>query len=286
MRPESAWAFGDLVPVEDEAFVALMNEAFSDYLAGPAHMDVAAIRAFFQAGAVDRTRSVVAREQGRLVGAALVGTRGDLWRVATMGIVPSQRRRGLGNELLSRVLAQARQHGCRELQLEVFERNSGALSLYLRHGFLRKRRLNGWSTTESPRVHAAVPPCSFIEAGDIAALGPLRDFPELPWQNSPWGASQAPQPLTYLCAEGMAVAVSGVSSDTPVLRSVFIGAKRPASDLALLLHALRAQFADKRWMAPAFWPEEFDSAFEEAGFVRAELNQLQMGLAFGKTQGP
>jgi hypothetical protein len=83
----------------------------------------------------------------------------------------------------------------------------------------------------------------------------------------------------------MAVAVSGVSSETPVLRSVFIGAERPASDLALLLHALRAQFGDKRWMAPAFWPEEFDSAFEAAGFVRAELNQLHMGLAFEKSLG-
>ena len=48
---------------------------------------------------------------------------------------PDQRRRGLGQWLLRRILREARDQGCRVARLEVRPSNTAALALYRRHGF-------------------------------------------------------------------------------------------------------------------------------------------------------
>jgi ribosomal protein S18 acetylase RimI-like enzyme len=54
----------------------------------------------------------------------------------TIAVVPSRRGRGLGDQLLTRLLAQAREDGFTAVSLSV-EPDNPALALYERHGFRR-----------------------------------------------------------------------------------------------------------------------------------------------------
>ncbi len=55
--------------------------------------------------------------------------------VSAMAIFPEHRGKGLGTRMLELAKEQARDHGCRQVSLLVFEQNEGAIELYRRHGF-------------------------------------------------------------------------------------------------------------------------------------------------------
>lgn len=57
-------------------------------------------------------------------------------------VVPDRREHGIGNELLARVIAAAREAGCPAMELEVETSHARAEHLYQRHGFhsLPRRR--------------------------------------------------------------------------------------------------------------------------------------------------
>lgn len=65
----------------------------------------------------------------------------DLARVVTLDIHPSARRRGLGRELLERLLAELEAAGAGRPVLEVDVRNTGAISFYRSLGFSKARRI-------------------------------------------------------------------------------------------------------------------------------------------------
>ena len=62
------------------------------------------------------------------------GVPGSLY-VSGLAFFPKYRGRGLGTQMLGRAREAAREGGCRELSLRVFEGNEGALRLYRREGF-------------------------------------------------------------------------------------------------------------------------------------------------------
>ena len=75
------------------------------------------------------------------VGFAIVGLRGDtdptvayIW---TIEVLPAFRRRGVARQLLTGVESSAVEAGCAAIELHVSERNSDALALYERAGYLR-----------------------------------------------------------------------------------------------------------------------------------------------------
>src|SRR5262245_51770620 len=57
---------------------------------------------------------------------------------ATIAVVPNMRGRGIGSQLLDRLLARARQEGYPALSLSV-EKDNPSIALYERHGFERLR---------------------------------------------------------------------------------------------------------------------------------------------------
>ena len=68
----------------------------------------------------------------------------DEAEVLSLGVAPAARRRGLGQALLSALLAQAANRGARRLFLEVAEDNRAALGLYGAFGFARVGRRPGY----------------------------------------------------------------------------------------------------------------------------------------------
>jgi ribosomal protein S18 acetylase RimI-like enzyme len=52
-----------------------------------------------------------------------------------MAVFPEHRSKGLGKRMLEIAREQARDRGCRQVSLLVFEQNEGAIELYERNGF-------------------------------------------------------------------------------------------------------------------------------------------------------
>jgi GNAT superfamily N-acetyltransferase len=75
-----------------------------------------------------------AEEDGEIVGSAFAWACGDLWFLAELFVSPDRQSKGIGNELLRRMLdhATARGASCRALLTFTFNRTSQAI--YIRHG--------------------------------------------------------------------------------------------------------------------------------------------------------
>ena len=85
--------------------------------------------------------SLLAYEDKRFVGLALLGLRGSDGWCGGFGIVPELRGRGLASELMREFMARARGCGVKRLSLEVLARNTPARRLYERAGMQIMRDL-------------------------------------------------------------------------------------------------------------------------------------------------
>lgn len=86
---------------------------------------------------VQREWFLVAEENGRIVGSVMAGYDGHRGWVNYLAVDPSQRRSGLGRELMAeaeRLLAEA---GCPKINLQVRGTNEAALGFYERLGYTR-----------------------------------------------------------------------------------------------------------------------------------------------------
>jgi GNAT superfamily N-acetyltransferase len=66
----------------------------------------------------------------------------DCWLEDVFVIEPA-RRQGVGAALVELALEQARERGCRRVELDVAEANEGALALYRRYGFSESSKSSG-----------------------------------------------------------------------------------------------------------------------------------------------
>ena len=80
-------------------------------------------------------------EGGEVAGVAALAVRGEAGWVAGLAVVPEQRGRGRGRELMSALLTEARACGLRTLSLEVLSHNVAARRLYERAGMRVARDL-------------------------------------------------------------------------------------------------------------------------------------------------
>lgn len=114
-------------------------------------------RAGYRAELADkRHRAYVAAEddRGELLGWAGILIAGDQAEILTVGVVPVARRRGIATKLLDVLVQRAREHGARELFLEVRVDNDPAQRLYEREGFAVLGRRRGYYA--NGRVDAVV----------------------------------------------------------------------------------------------------------------------------------
>ena len=128
----------------------------------PVHVDEATMRYMVEAWDIDLARSRAMPGVG-VCNLAVRDARG--W-IGGLGVVPAERRRGVGRALMEAALDAAPSL----VTLEVIEQNKPAIRLYEDLGFERTRVLDVWSLPEPPLVEARLV--------DPAPLG-QRD---LPWQ--------------------------------------------------------------------------------------------------------
>jgi ribosomal-protein-alanine N-acetyltransferase len=86
------------------------------------------------------------RENGELVGYAIVSRHVDVWHVMNIAVAPTYRRRGVARALLERLFEVTAADARRGYTLEVRVSNAGAIRLYERLGFEPRGIRRGYYT--------------------------------------------------------------------------------------------------------------------------------------------
>jgi len=85
----------------------------------------------------------VAEREG-VVGSIIVVFHSDASEIASVAVLPSERRRGIGMSLMREAESLSERRGCSIVTLHVSVENIGAMNLYSRLGYERKRRVTDY----------------------------------------------------------------------------------------------------------------------------------------------
>lgn len=165
-----------------EELTTLYNQTRVDYLI-PMPMNAARLAEYVRVYDVSLPHSLVAREEGEVLGLAMLGVRKARTWITRLGVLPTTRRHGTGQALMEGLLERTTQLGYQFSMLEVIKNNTPAHMLFLKMGFkeigelLVLRR----SPTLPPPdpVIADAQPLESIEALDLVA----RNRGTQPWTN-------------------------------------------------------------------------------------------------------
>ncbi len=95
---------------------------------------------------------------------------GEDAHIVTLAVTPNERRRGVGSLLMVSLIERAREHGARNLTLEVRRSNDAAQDLYRRFGFEEVGLRRDYYRTEDAVVMWAVDIDSDIYQGTLDAM--------------------------------------------------------------------------------------------------------------------
>lgn len=261
-----------------EELAAGLTSCFEGYIV-PANFTAPLLAAVLRSESVDLATSLVILDEGRVMATALVARRGKTARVAAMGVAKVARRQGLGRQILTQAIEEARKRGETRLILEVIEQNPAAIALYEGLGFTRLHRLLGFNATLSSELLLG-PELEDVEPADVADVIRAREPGGVSWSMSATTVANMALPSRGV-RSGDVYAVIGPPVENAVgCRSMaFVGG--PDSKKAKgMLEALASRFPNYLFRMPAFFPEhEFSDAMTGAGMEIDPISQFQMELA-------
>lgn len=111
-------------------------------------------------------RAWVAREAGEIIAYALMMVVFDEVHLLNITVAPERQGRGFGRALLTHLIADAGEQGCKFMFLEVRPSNTNALEMYRRFGFTVIGQRRGYYPAPDGREDAIVMTCDI----DMAAL--------------------------------------------------------------------------------------------------------------------
>ncbi|MFY9328553.1 MAG: ribosomal protein S18-alanine N-acetyltransferase [Georgfuchsia sp.] len=111
-------------------------------------------------------RSWVAREEGEIIAYAMMMVVLDEVHLLNITVTPEWQGQGFGRAMLTRLLADAGEQGCKFMFLEVRPSNTNALEMYRRFGFAVIGKRRSYYPAPNGREDAIVMSCDI----DIAAL--------------------------------------------------------------------------------------------------------------------
>lgn len=160
-----------------EALTAAYNQTRVDYLV-PMPMNTARLAEYITTYDVDLTQSVVAVMNGQIAGLGMLGLRpGRAW-ITRLGVVPGDRRHGLGRALMQALLHASDVLGIQHVILEVIKNNLPAHQLFIHCGFKETRELLIVRRPPAPPAHP--PTGEFLWLDRAEALAHLDEKPEHP----------------------------------------------------------------------------------------------------------
>ncbi len=113
---------------------AIYNQTRVDYMV-PMPMNEARLVEYITTYDVDLEHSLVASQDGQMLGVAMLGIRKDRAWLTRLGVIPNTRRSGVGMALCEGLLEQAENLGIHFQMLEVIKNNVPAHTLFLKLGF-------------------------------------------------------------------------------------------------------------------------------------------------------
>lgn len=126
--------------VDVNDLIHAFNQAYRNYYT-PITMNRLLFQSLQERDAVDLDLSVVAIEDGQVIGTSFMGIRPPNGWIGGVGVIPAYRRHGVARRMLTHQLDHAMDYGLTQLRLEVVEQNIGAITLYEQLGFVATRRL-------------------------------------------------------------------------------------------------------------------------------------------------
>lgn len=104
------------------------------------------------AEATENAAILVARADGRIVGATMTGHDGHRGALYYLGVDPDQRRGGIGRALVQAAEAWCRSRGAPKLNLLVRSENQAVLAFYAALGYLPTNSISLYRTLDSERA--------------------------------------------------------------------------------------------------------------------------------------
>jgi len=157
----------------------LFNRGYEGYSI-PFTLDESSLRLMIETYDLDREASRVAYDGDETVGFGNLGLRGeDAW-IGGVGVIPSARRRGIGETLMRALHDEAAARGVRRVWLEVIDSNEGAFLLYEKLGYRVVREIDVWSLAAYEDADAASEVPAAEAHARVRELGRERE----PWQRA------------------------------------------------------------------------------------------------------
>lgn len=120
--------------------VALYNQTRIDYLI-PMPMNARRLAEYITAYDVSLEESLVAVQGEEVLGLGMLGLRSGRAWITRLGVLPTTRRRGIGEALMHGLLENAARRGIDFVMLEVIKNNLPAYNLFVKLGFQEIREL-------------------------------------------------------------------------------------------------------------------------------------------------
>ena len=120
-------------------------------------MNVARLREYAHAYDVDLSCSCVAVDETNMLGLGMLGVRDDRSWITRLGVLPSGRRRGVGNAIMNALVQKSSERGIDAIWLEVIAGNTPAHNMFRKFGFLETRELIVARRPPNPET-AVIPP--------------------------------------------------------------------------------------------------------------------------------
>lgn len=200
-----------------------------------------------------------------------------------MGVVPEARGAGHGRAAMEAVLAEARNAGVTQVDLEVLVQNAPAIRVYEALGFRDTRPLDVWIRPAAP-----APPPSAFHVDEVPVSGAFAAHARLhparsPWQRDLPSLEGLAGPLRALAVmEGGAIAACAIYRADPGKLQIFdigVAAGAPPDSIAAVLDAvLRVEPTSAAGLVNLAPDDPAARAFEALGFAVAH-RQREMAVA-------
>jgi GNAT superfamily N-acetyltransferase len=262
-----------------DEFLTAFNAGYEGYII-PLRLNAEQFSDHLQNHDIDLQASQAAEADGRLVGTALLGRRGERGWVGGVGVSLDYRQQGIGRRLMAALAEAARSSGITVLMLEVIVGNDSAYHLYQKLGYQTLRKLHFLSRTAAPLEAES----GGIVVREVPVEEALQHYPRLhptpvPWQRAPESLLKQSNRLTGWTAleNGRVTGYAVTGKQTQTIRWMDIAAEndRALNGLIAHLHGLHpeanAQAVNVGEDDPAY------KALTAAGYTEA-ISQWEMAL--------
>jgi len=227
---------------------------------------------------IDLVNSIVAEDEGTVVGVLIICRRGSAVRIGAMAVAEPYRRRGIGRALMEKALGDATRRQDHLIVLEAIEQNVNAIAFYEAFGFQTTSRLLGFELALPPSNESSV--LQEIDFNQMAQLVSRMPEEAVVWETSPASMLQLTTPSSAFLLDGLGVVVTPVREDVLVCRSVALSGDNDKSKLSSLLDMLAVLYPGRSFQVPIIFPEShFEDLFVALGFKQNPIDQVKMELS-------